>query len=81
LHAAFIDFKQATLFLGMLYENIFGALVMPVPLLSIIQDMYDHDEYVLKDGNNTARVHPIGSYTWGKTGLSPFPLAIFPRYK
>ena len=28
---------------------------MPAPLLSVIQDMYNRDEYVLKDGDKTIR--------------------------
>ena len=31
---------------------------MPAPLLCVIQDIYNRDEYVLKDGDKTARVHP-----------------------
>jgi len=31
---------------------------MPAPLLSVIQDMYNRYENVLKDGDKTARVHP-----------------------
>jgi hypothetical protein len=31
---------------------------MPVPLLSVNQDIYDHDENFLKHGDKTARVHP-----------------------
>ena len=60
LHAAFIDFKQA-------YDTIprdapwkhLRRTRMPAPLLSVIQDMYNRDEYVfLKDGDKADRVHP-----------------------
>ena len=49
---------------------------MPAPLLSVIQDMYNRDEYVLKDGDKTARVHP----TRGLTRLPPVSSAFFPLY-
>jgi hypothetical protein len=43
---------------------------MPAPLLSVIQDMYNRDEYVLKDGDKTACVHPTHGVKQG-CPLSP----------
>jgi len=50
---------------------------MPVPLLSVIEDMYNRDEYVLKNGDKTARVHPTRGVKQG-CPLSPllFPFII-----
>ena len=58
-HAAFIDFKQAydTIPEDELWKHLRRSR-MPAPLLSVIQDMYYRDEYVLKDGDKTARGHP-----------------------
>ena len=47
---------------------------MPAPLLSVIQDMYNRDEYILKDGDKTARVHPIHGVIQGNL----VPPAFFP---
>jgi len=44
---------------------------MPAPFLPVIYDMYDRDEYVLKDGDKTARVHSI---CWVKQGCPLSPL-------
>ena len=56
LHAAFIDFKQAydTIPRDALWKHL-RRTRMPAPLLSVIQDMYNRDEYVLKDGDKTIR--------------------------
>ena len=48
---------------------------MPAPLLSV-QDMYNCDEYVLKDGDKTARVRPTRGV---KQGCPQSPL-LFPLY-
>ena len=59
LHAAFIDFKQAydTILRDALWKHLRRTRI-PAPFLSVIQDMYNRDEYVLKDGDKTARMHP-----------------------
>jgi len=59
LHAAFIDFKQAydTIPRDALWKHLRRTRI-PAPFLSVIQDMYNRDEYVLKDGDKTARMHP-----------------------
>ena len=78
LHAAFIDFKQAydTIPRDALWKHL-RRTRMPAPLLSVIQDMYYRDEYVLKDGDKTARVHPALGVKQG-CPLSPllFPFNI-----
>jgi hypothetical protein len=38
------------------YGNTLGVLACLRLLLSVIQDMYNRDKYVLKDGDKTARV-------------------------
>jgi len=49
---------------------------MPAPLLSVIQDTYNRDEYVLKDGDKTARVHPTRGVKQG-CPLSPLLSSLF----
>jgi len=75
LHAAFIDCKQAydTIPRDALWKHLRRSR-MPAPLLSVIQDMYNRDEHVLKDGDKTARVHP----TSGVNKVAPCLLCFFP---
>ena len=78
LHTAFIDFKQAydTIPRQALWQHL-QRTRMPTSLLSITQDMYADDEYVLKDGDKTARVHPSRGVKQG-CPLSPMhPLCNF----
>ena len=59
MHTAFIDFKQAydTIPRQALWQHL-QRTRMPTSLLSIIQDMCAADEYVLRHGDEIARVHP-----------------------
>ena len=52
---------------------------MPAPLLAVIQDMYNRDMYVLKDGYKTARVHPTRGVKQGCPlgGLSPLLFSLY----
>ena len=77
LHTAFIDFKQAydTIPRQALWQHL-QRIGMPTSLLSIIQDMYADDEYVLKDGDKTARVHPSRGVKQG-CPLSPLLFSLY----
>jgi hypothetical protein len=77
LRAAFIDFKQAydTIPRDALWKHL-KRTHMPAPLLPVIQDMYNRDEYVLKDGDKTARVHPTRGVKQAR--LPPISFAFFP---
>jgi len=77
LHAAFVDFKQAydTIPRYALWEHL-QRTRMPSPLLSIIQDFYDGDEYILKDGEKTARVKPNTGVKQG-CPLSPLLFSLY----
>ena len=77
LHAAFIDFKQAydTIPRDALWKHL-RRTRMPAPLLSVIQDMYNRDEYVLKDGDKTARVHLTRGVKQG-CPLSPLLFSLY----
>jgi len=77
-HAAFIDFKQAydTIPRDALWKHHLRRTRMPAPLLSVTQDMYNRDEYVLKDGDKTARVHPTRGVKQG-CPLSPLLVSLY----
>ena len=49
---------------------------MPAPLLSIIQNMYEQDAYVLVDGSKSARVPPNRGVKQG-CPLSPFLFSLY----
>ena len=49
---------------------------MPAPLLCVIQDIYNRDEYVLKDGDKTARVRPTRGVKQG-CPLSPLLFSLY----
>ena len=77
LHTAFIDFKQAydTIPRQALWQHL-QRTRMPTPFLSIIQNMYDADEYILKDGEKTARVNPDTGVKQG-CPLSPLLFSLY----
>ena len=77
LYAAFIDFKQAydTIPRAQLWQHL-QRTSMPAPLLSIIQNMYEQDAYVLMDGSKSARVQPDRGVKQG-CPLSPLLLSLY----
>jgi hypothetical protein len=77
LHAAFIDFKQAydTIPRQALWQHL-QRICMPAPFLAAVQDMYEGDEYVLKDADKTARVHPTVGVKQG-CPLSPLFFSLY----
>jgi hypothetical protein len=77
LHTAFIDFRQAydTIPRQALWQHL-QRTCMPTPFLSIIKNMYDADEYILKDGEKTARVKPDRGVKQG-CPLSPLLFSLY----
>jgi len=63
------------MFLGCTWKHL-RRTRMPAPLLSVNQDMYNRDEYVLKDGDKTARVHPTRGVKQG-CPLSPLLFSLY----
>jgi len=72
LHVAFIDFSQAydTVPRQQLWSHL-QRNAMPTPLLSVIRDMYDNDEYILMDGEKRVRVQPTNGVKQGCSLLCP----------
>ena len=77
LYAAFIDFKQAydTIPRAQLWQHL-QRTSMPAPLLSIVQNIYEQDAYVLMDGSKSARVQPNRGVKQG-CPLSPLLFSLY----
>jgi len=77
LHVAFIDFPQLYVMVPKpyLWENLKWNS-MPAPLLHVIREMFEKDEYVLNDGDVRAQVHPINGVQQGFP-LSPLLFSMY----
>eukprot|EP00983_Pelagomonas_calceolata_P019708 620785-Pelagomonas_calceolata.AAC.1 len=77
LHAAFVDFSQASDTVPRLQPwDHLQRIAMPTLLLQAIKETYRDDEYILTDGDKRAHVHPTNGVKQG-CPLSPLLLSLY----